>query len=51
MTPHEFLRNCGWHKGVGPNYYLPQNHPHLHLGLDGVGLETGNIGNCANYQN
>ncbi len=30
-TITEVLGNEGWIKGVGPNYYFPQDYPHLHL--------------------
>ena len=32
-----WLRNNGWTKGAGPNYYLPNDYPHLHAGLTGGG--------------
>jgi hypothetical protein len=51
VTPKEFLKACGWTKGSGPNYYLPEDHPHIHLGLGGSGHETGNVGDNATYAN
>lgn len=34
-----FLRTNGWTKGAGPNYYFPNNYPHLHAGLNGDNLQ------------
>lgn len=31
-----WLRNHGWSQ-YGSNWYLPQDHPHLHAGLTGTG--------------
>lgn len=51
MTIKEFLTACGWHKGVGANFYMPAAHPHVHLILDGIGLETGDVGDNVTHAN
>lgn len=30
-TIETVLRAGGWTKGVGPNFYFPPNHPHIHI--------------------
>lgn len=34
-TIRDLLKNQNppWYQGAGPNFYLPQAHPHLHLGV------------------
>ena len=31
ITVETVLRANGWTKGVGPNFYFPPNHPHIHI--------------------
>ena len=51
MNVKTFLLRCGWTKGVGANFYLPNTHPHIHLILDGVGLDTIEVGTNDSYRN
>lgn len=50
MTIHDFLIDCGWQSGAGPDYYLPANgYPHVHLGL--FNRNGGDIGTTTTYAN
>ena len=52
MTPRQFLEACEWGRRAGGQYYYPAHgHPHLHLGTDGVGMESGNIGDMSTRAN
>ena len=42
-TIENTLRRNGWTKGAGPNFYFPNNHPHVHLGVDNAARPVANL--------
>ncbi len=41
-TVGTMLTNQGWHAGGAGNYYMPENHPHIHIMVNGSGVYNAN---------
>ena len=39
----ELLINLGCNRGAGPNFYLPADHPHVHIGVFNAAREVADL--------
>lgn len=37
------IRGLGCTQGAGPNFYLPADHPHVHIGVDNAATNVGTL--------